>query len=475
MSRILFIIQVMAVLLPGIVKSQVIETIVVYDTIFVYDTVYEVFDATIKMERLVPVDAEIKPELEFFHLKTATFLKNSISSTETKSTDVNFEKGNMNTKTNEKTTGRKKRSAGALKTSNRKRRGVPRIVKYYAAAFAISATPMHPTSANAQNKEPDRHKTEIREITKKTPGQISFVYPLGISGKSSSETAYNISLNVLAGVSGGINGAEFGGITNINTVNMNGAQFAGINNLNLGTVRGAQFAGINNTARGEVQAAQFAGIANVAAETLKGAQFAGILNYAGIFSGAQIGVVNVARKSNGFQLGVVNYVDSLESGFSFGLLNIHKKGFYDEFELTFADYANTALSYKIGHKKFYTIFTAGKNYLKDELYFFGMGFGHIKEISSRFWLQPELISLNYFPDDFKNTEYNSTNQIKLGLRYNFSNRVAVSFAPGIYANIKDLTKGEPYESSVIKPISVIEGTENNIELGVGFSLGLILY
>ncbi len=493
-------------LISGFATSQVIETIYVYDTIFVYDTIYEVYDATVKYGKIIPVEAVLFQDTGFFMLKPATISENDINRSETKVNDLFYDKIGitmMDTLKTDKSASKwnrqgKKPAEETFHIDSLDPEGSGKIkreahlLKYYAAAILSVATANHPVPANAQGQERQGLKTEEIAVTEKFPAQISFLYPLGTSGHSSKNTEYNLSLNILACVTGGIKGTEFGGVSNINTGNMKGAQFAGINNLSLGIVAGTQFAGIANISKKEVDAAQFAGITNITGSSFSGAQFSGIANFgnesvtglqvAGILNyskndlkGAQIGLVNYAGKSQGFQLGLINCMDTIENGFSFGLLNLPRRGFYDEFELSISDYANTALSYKLGHKKFYTIFTAGTNYIKDNLFFFGLGLGHIKEISPRFWLQPELQSLNYFPNDFKDTQYNSSNRIKLGLRYNFSERTALSFAPGIYANVLDNRKGETYNISFIRPVSVIEGKENNVELGVGFSVGLIFY
>ena len=494
------------VVISGLVKAQVVDTTYVNDTIFVYDTVHEVYNAALKNEKINQIKAALATDSSFFRSKAATFRENEINKTEANVND-DFSKKTGNKMMHSlkaimrtfKKDGQHSEAAAekfrvdSLNPGNpgKRKKGI-HALKYYTAAAAVAATTIHATPANAQKRGRNKPKTADTAVTKKFPGQISFVYPLGSSGKSSKKTAYHLSINALTGVSGAINGAEFGGLSNLNYGHMNGAQFAGIDNINLGTVTGAQFAGITNIAKQEVHAAQFAGIANIVGNNFGWAQFggianlvsgnvqglqvAGILNYVkGNLNGVQIGLINRARKSHGFQLGLINLTDKIEKGFSFGLLNIPKHGFYDEFELSFSDYANTALSYKIGSKKFYTIFTVGTNYIKDNLFLFGGGFGHIIAVSPKFWLQPEIISLNYFPNDFKNTQYNSTNRIKLGLRYNFSKRMAISFAPSIYADVLSNINGTPYQISFIKPVSVIHGKVENVDLGVGFSIALIFY
>ena len=479
------------ILISGIVKSQVIDTTYVNDTIFVYDTVHEVYNATLKHNKINAIKAALVIDSSFFWSKSATFRENEINKSETKVNDFKSKKNRIKMMNSLKAIFHTFKRDGQYPETGKRKKGA-RALKYYAAAAAMAATTIHATPANAQKKGQNKPKTADTVVTKKFPGQISFVYPLGSSGKSSKITAYHLSINLLTGVSGAINGAEFGGLSNMNYGHMKGAQFAGIDNINLGTVTGAQFAGITNIAKQEVHAAQFAGItnivgnnfgwaqfggiANLVSGNVQGVQVAGILNYVkGNLNGVQIGLINRAGKSHGFQLGLINLTDTIEKGFSFGLLNIPKHGFYDEFELSFSDYANTTLNYKIGSKKFYTIFTVGTNYIKDNLFLFGVGFGHIIAVSPKFWLQPEILSLNYFPTNFKNTQYNSTNRIKLGLRYNFSKRMAISFDPSIYANVLSNIYGTPYQISFIKPVSVIHGKVENVELGFGFSIGLIFF
>ena len=66
-------------LISGFATSQVIETIYVYDTIFVYDTIYEVYDATVKFGKIVPVEAVLVQDTGFFPLKPATIYGNDIN------------------------------------------------------------------------------------------------------------------------------------------------------------------------------------------------------------------------------------------------------------------------------------------------------------------------------------------------------------------------------------------------------------
>jgi hypothetical protein len=225
------------------------------------------------------------------------------------------------------------------------------------------------------------------------------------------------------------------------------------------STQGAQFAGITNITD-KSDGAQFAGIANISKE-VSGASFAGILNRTGTLRGVQFGLVNV--------------IDTIESGVSVALVNIVKKNFYDEWSLTFADYQNVGLSYKMGIQKFYTIFTAGANFMEDKLWVFGIGFGNRTTLSQRIDFQPEIVSYNYFPNDFKNVQSVTSNHLKLGFVYKFNDKLGISVAPSVYHFCNYYSKqNENYKVSSFSPFYKHENTDRLHAIGAGISFGLVL-
>lgn len=190
--------------------------------------------------------------------------------------------------------------------------------------------------------------------------QLSFIAPFGTNGTQSHLTTNKISVNLLGGYSYSNTVFEFGGLYNVNTHLTKGFQFAGIANYSGNSENAAQFAGITNIAAGGTTPFQFAGIANVADE-VTGLQFAGI--------------ANVAKRVKGVQFGLFNYAEESD-GVSIGLINIVKNGGKQEFEVSFSEALNTAVSFKLGTDKFYTIFSGGVNYInKPTEYAAGLGFG----------------------------------------------------------------------------------------------------
>ena len=190
--------------------------------------------------------------------------------------------------------------------------------------------------------------------------QLSFIAPFGTNGTMSHLTTNKVSINLLGGYSYGNRIFELGGLYNVNTHFTHGFQFAGIANYSGKTNNAAQFAGITNIAANGTTPFQFAGIANTANE-VNGLQFSGIANFAKHLKGVQFALFNYAEESDGV---------------SIGLINIVKKGGKHELEVSFSEALNTAVSFKLGTDKFYTIFSGGINYITTKTnYAAGLGFG----------------------------------------------------------------------------------------------------
>ncbi|MBI3143076.1 MAG: hypothetical protein HYZ16_09630 [Bacteroidetes bacterium] len=175
------------------------------------------------------------------------------------------------------------------------------------------------------------------------PGQITFFFPLGTNGLEAPNCVNTVSINLISGYQGGLDGVEMAGFSNhlrshmrgaqlagfANTVggNVYGAQLSGFANLAVGNTSGLQAAGFANISAGETKAWQAAGFANLAADGLWGVQGAGFANIAvGPVQGAQIsGFANVATgRTAGYQAaGFANVVtDTLLGGQISGFANV---------------------------------------------------------------------------------------------------------------------------------------------------------
>nr|WP_321486999.1 STN domain-containing protein [uncultured Draconibacterium sp.] len=143
------------------------------------------------------------------------------------------------------------------------------------------------------------------------PVQLSFLPKVGTNSFVKGLRVNNVSLNMLAGYSKGLKGAEFGGIANIIQKEARGMQAAGVANIVLGNVHGVQFSGgytndfsnvsgfqvsgVYNTLQGNIRGGQISGVFNMAYKNVNGTQTAGVLNISKEkLVGAQIsGVLNM--------------------------------------------------------------------------------------------------------------------------------------------------------------------------------------
>lgn len=148
---------------------------------------------------------------------------------------------------------------------------------------------MHPFDETLLNFEKWRYQTDwaTRTSPDKRIAQVSVIPFVGTNTGNSDAVTNNISMNLLWGVNGGVDGLEVGG--GLNTVkndvkgfqaalignqvgrDVTGTQVGGLFNYNGGTTRGLQAAGVINFAQ-RAEAAQTAGLINWVKEDVSGVQ-----------------------------------------------------------------------------------------------------------------------------------------------------------------------------------------------------------
>lgn len=142
------------------------------------------------------------------------------------------------------------------------------------------------------------------------PFQGSIIPGLSSQGKMSSQATNKFSLNMLGGYTAGVEGAEIGGIFNINKKDVKYLQMAGVINIVGGDVGGLQAAGIHNNVLDSFTGLQAAGISNVVRARVTGVQAAGVYNLA------------IGRVKGGQLSGLINTsIDTLEGIQAAGALN----------------------------------------------------------------------------------------------------------------------------------------------------------
>lgn len=157
------------------------------------------------------------------------------------------------------------------------------------------------------------------QVTVWVPAKYPRKSVIGTNGRRSEYISNSLSLNLTAGINGGVRGLEAGLIANINNGKVLGLQAAGIANVTQGTVGGVQVAGIANVGEKTVTALQVAGIANVSNGNTSGIILSGITNVSnGDMNGILVG--GFANVANGSVRGIATSVFANVGGDMGGIL-----------------------------------------------------------------------------------------------------------------------------------------------------------
>ena len=171
-----------------------------------------------------------------------------------------------------------------------------------------------------------------------------------------------ISLNLFIGNSGAVDGFELGSFINTDNYYMNGFQGAGFLNVVGGPVTGVQLAGFGNVSGGITHGAQLSGFFNVAKE-IDAVQVAGFINICDSIDGVPIGVINIVR-NNGYR----HFV----------------------FSMSETQYFN--MSYRMGVRKLYSIFSFGKLTGTGGRWIYGYGLGTEFDLNEKLQMNIEAVS-----------------------------------------------------------------------------------
>lgn len=363
-----------------------------------------------------------------------------------------------------------------------------------------------------------------RDSSEHMPAQFSFFYPIGSNGFQSPQIENNFSLNALYGVNGGVNGAEIGGLVNINQGDVNGFQVAGIvnatkgsangtiiggianivtdstkgiliagisnivgdsssgfqiagisNNVN-GTFDGGQIAGIGNLNNGAVNGFQIAGISNVTNGDFNGFQLSGIANIShGKTTGTQLGFINYAKNMNGVQLGFLNVCGEPENLVPIGFLSIVKNG-YHALEISAGEsiYGNIAL--KLGAEKFYNSFRFGLGeYKGDSFLSYGYGIGTLISFNEKNKLALDISTNNIVDNFWNNWEINLLSRVELTYQRFIGKHFTVFGGPAFNVYVtQTLIDGEYGAIHVPYTFYSEDWSDGNVSMWVGFHAGAAL-
>lgn len=369
---------------------------------------------------------------------------------------------------------------------------------------------------------------------KHVPFQFTFMCPpLSTNGLDFYKAANDVSINTFVGISAATNEFEVAGFGNINAYYMNGFQAAGFANITgiLGHyessgVQAAGFANIHGNKFNGLQAAGFVNICNefsglqasgfananyeanesvelagFANADLKGnnviqaagfanalldgqckIQASGFGNVADEVDGIQIaGFINVANKVKGVQLaGFINICDSID-GVPIGIISYVRKNGYRSFEFSISEWAPVQLTYKMGIKKFYNIYSISKLPLSWDKYATGFGFGHMRKLSDGTELALEVVNHNTFSIAINRGYYGSHYdwggmvQFKPTFKRHVSENISLNFGPTFNLNYGYWNNGS--NDYMVQPFwKLLNSSSTNTvsRMWVGFTAGISL-
>jgi len=359
-------------------------------------------------------------------------------------------------------------------------------------------------------------ETELQPM-QESPFQFTFIPPFSTNGIKNSKMINKVSINLLVGNSGGIDGFETGCI--LNTVNhdvkgfqlsgfgnivsnslqgcqlsgfmnitgnsisafqgsgfinltgsdMKGSQIAGFINVTGGITSGFQGAGFVNIT-GSLAGAQVAGFCNIAGETRKdvqpsetsntartgpaNAQFAGFFNIGSDINGIQVsGFLNKAGRVKGVQVaGFLNICDSIE-GIPVGFINMVKKNGYRRLEFSVSEVKYANISYKMGVRKLYNIYSFGKPTGPGSRWMYGFGLGTEIDLADGMLLNLEAEANQelWLADAVTGTILNSdrlnmVNQVRANFGWKLQERTVLFIGPSFNVSVSDSRTDEGLRS-----------------------------
>ncbi|OHX67465.1 LA_2272 family surface repeat-containing protein [Flammeovirga pacifica] len=324
--------------------------------------------------------------------------------------------------------------------------------------------------------------------TNQFKGQVSFLYPLGTNGLNTNMNN-DVSFNILWGINSGVNYFELGGIANVNKGDVNGFQIAGITNVTTGenngfiiagitnfthkSLDGMQIAGINNFVKEDASGAQISGISNVVNQNMNGAQIGLTNTTRNKITGAQIGLINHADSLVGTQIGLINVVSANADGTPIGLINVVKNGYY-AIEVGAGETVWGNVSFKMGTKKFYTIFKGGYSQFENKnVNTFGLGFGTMHDLSKHVSLALDLSANQIIYDNnFDTNSLNILSKADLNVQFHITKNLSIFAGPSFNVyTVDQKVNGNEQAGSLQIPEHAFYDETNNQEIRTTLWIG----
>ncbi|MFY0600958.1 MAG: hypothetical protein JXR03_14885 [Cyclobacteriaceae bacterium] len=338
---------------------------------------------------------------------------------------------------------------------------------------------------NNQNLKQHDENIELKE---ERLAQVSFLPVLGTNGVLGGKVNNKISLNVVAGYSYGTNGAEIGGVLNMNRGSMKGTQVAGVSNLVGDRADGVQIAGVSNTnlnfgsgiqlsgmmnSSGAFHGAQVSGAYNYTKHLVTGLQLSGAVNYAGQVDGLQLsGAINYTKELKGVQIGVVNIARKVDKGIMIGIINVAFENGIFRVELEHNDLTHYNVKLKTGTKLLHSVFSAGITpEASQKLWSYGMGFGSQLFENEKRYLMIDVTSNTIHPLGGYLDGLTMDNRLSISFGIKFLEHLSLNFGPVIHYYLHENDRPEKdafYDSIGFKPFA----KKSNQKAWLGYRVGV---
>jgi len=287
--------------------------------------------------------------------------------------------------------------------------------------------------------------------------EITLGYPIGTSGIRSMNYKYNLSLNLLYGLSGGINGVQISSIFNYTKTEIKGFQLSGVSNINSGKSKGLLLSGVFNYSEADSKGFQLSPI-NISKNN---------------FIGFQLGALNYSGKIKGAQLGIVNILSNDKSALPIGILSIVKNGHY-ELEFTAGEAIYSNLNYKMGVEKFYTIYKIGYSVYKNKpVYSFGFGFGTNLLIKEKYKISIDLSRNFIVYDNNWKSKTNLIDKLDISYKHKLSDKITFLVGPSFNSYYtKEQINGKYGTLNIPYSIHTFKNGNYNLSMWIGLNAGL---
>jgi hypothetical protein len=364
------------------------------------------------------------------------------------------------------------------------------------------------------------------------PFQVTFITPLGTNGTAAPQIINRLSLNILAGYNGGVDGFELGGFLNLSADYVKGVQIAGFGNIVGGNIDAAQIAGFMNIDGGDVSGLQTAGFINIAGGSTDALQIGGFANLSGDFEGVQVsgfgniagetngvqvaGFGNLAEESEGIQVGgfmnishdlkglqvggflnAANDIDGIQTagflnvaknvkgvqiagflnicdtidGIAIAPVNIVKNGGYRRFEFWGNETFFMNTSFKIGVKHFYTVYTLGFRPVSNDFNTavgFGVGTNIALGTDNSIDIEAHTYTVNR--NFWEHWYYNFLNQLRVSFNYQIYEHFSIFAGPTFNILVADI---EPYADDIAPSWAFsIADRKDSLRGWFGFNAGM---